>query len=29
MKILVATDGSKNALRAVKFAIEQVKKNRL
>lgn len=27
MKILVATDGSKNALRAVKFAIEQVKSN--
>lgn len=27
MKILVATDGSKNALRAVKFAIAQVKAN--
>ena len=29
MKILVATDGSKNALRAVKFAIAQVKGSNL
>jgi len=29
MKILVASDGSKNALRAVKFAIAQVKSSNL